>query len=153
MLAVKRRSTCPWPAHPAAHCRSRPIQVGETNVAIVRIGPPRATKVAQAVGVVRRRTILGESTPTLTSGASGRRFLLREIDRDVDFWSHRLAGVRTLRIALMTRVDCLFPTERETMTALESSPATGSLLAAIFSEETFLPAEPNSIEETGLLRR
>ena len=36
------------------------------------------------------------------------------------------------------------------MTALDSSPAAGSLLAAIFSDETFLPAEPSSIEETGL---
>ncbi len=36
------------------------------------------------------------------------------------------------------------------MTALDSSPAVGSLLAAIFSDETFLPAEPGSIEETGL---
>lgn len=36
------------------------------------------------------------------------------------------------------------------MTALDSSPAAGSLLAAIFSDETFLPAEPGSIEETGL---
>ena len=38
------------------------------------------------------------------------------------------------------------------MTALDSSPAAGSLLAAIFSDETFLPAEPGSIEETGLSR-
>jgi predicted ATPase with chaperone activity len=36
------------------------------------------------------------------------------------------------------------------MTALDSSPPAGSLLAAIFSDETFLPAEPGSIEETGL---
>ncbi len=36
------------------------------------------------------------------------------------------------------------------MTMLENSPATGSLLAAIFSDETFIPAEPGSIEETGL---
>ena len=36
------------------------------------------------------------------------------------------------------------------MTALDSSTASGSLFAAIFSEETFLPAEPDSIEETGL---
>jgi predicted ATPase with chaperone activity len=36
------------------------------------------------------------------------------------------------------------------MTMLESSPATGSLLAAIFADETFIPAEPGSIEETGL---
>lgn len=36
------------------------------------------------------------------------------------------------------------------MTALDSSPPAGSLLAAIFSDESFLPAEPGSIEETGL---
>jgi predicted ATPase with chaperone activity len=36
------------------------------------------------------------------------------------------------------------------MTVLDSSPATGSLLAAIFSDETFLPTAPGSIEETGL---
>ncbi|MFW6169553.1 MAG: AAA family ATPase [Planctomycetota bacterium] len=37
------------------------------------------------------------------------------------------------------------------MTALDSSTSSsGSLLAAIFSEDTFFPAEPNSIEETGL---
>jgi predicted ATPase with chaperone activity len=36
------------------------------------------------------------------------------------------------------------------MTALDHSPAAGSLLATIFSDETFLPAEPSSIEETGL---
>ncbi len=33
-----------------------------------------------------------------------------------------------------------------------SSTAPGSLLAAIFSDDTFLPPEPNSIEETGLPR-
>ncbi len=36
------------------------------------------------------------------------------------------------------------------MSTLSSSTTSGSLLAAIFSEDTFLPAEPNSIEETGL---
>lgn len=37
------------------------------------------------------------------------------------------------------------------MTVLESSTSSsGSLLEAIFSEDTFLPAEPHSIEETGL---
>ena len=36
------------------------------------------------------------------------------------------------------------------MTMLENSSATGSLLAAIFADETFIPAEPGSIEETGL---
>ncbi len=36
------------------------------------------------------------------------------------------------------------------MTALGNAPPAGSLLAAIFSDETFLPAEPSSIEETGL---
>jgi predicted ATPase with chaperone activity len=36
------------------------------------------------------------------------------------------------------------------MTSLDSTTSTGSLLAAIFSNESFLPAEPNSIEETSL---
>jgi predicted ATPase with chaperone activity len=36
------------------------------------------------------------------------------------------------------------------MTALDNAPAAGSLLAAIFSDETYVPAEPGSIEETGL---
>jgi predicted ATPase with chaperone activity len=36
------------------------------------------------------------------------------------------------------------------MSTVDSIPPTGSLLAAIFSDDTFLPAEPNSIEETGL---
>ncbi|MHB8862932.1 MAG: AAA family ATPase [Pirellulaceae bacterium] len=36
------------------------------------------------------------------------------------------------------------------MTMLENSSATGSLLASIFSDETFVPAAPKSIDETGL---
>lgn len=36
------------------------------------------------------------------------------------------------------------------MSSVESLAPPGSLLAAIFSDETFLPAEPNTIEETGL---
>ncbi len=36
------------------------------------------------------------------------------------------------------------------MTTLDNSTTSGSLLAAIFAEETFLPAEPNSIEEIGI---
>lgn len=36
------------------------------------------------------------------------------------------------------------------MTTLESTTSSGSLLAALFSEDVFFPAEPNSIEETGL---
>jgi predicted ATPase with chaperone activity len=36
------------------------------------------------------------------------------------------------------------------MTTMESAPVTGSLLASIFSDDPFLPAEPASIEETGL---
>ena len=36
------------------------------------------------------------------------------------------------------------------MTTLDDSTTSGSLLAALFAEETFLPAEPNSIEEIGI---
>ena len=37
------------------------------------------------------------------------------------------------------------------MTTLDSAPASGSLLAAMFADDTtFTPAEPNSIEESGL---
>ncbi len=36
------------------------------------------------------------------------------------------------------------------MSALDTSMTSGSLLASLLSEDTFLPAEPNSIEETGL---
>ncbi len=36
------------------------------------------------------------------------------------------------------------------MTALDTSMTSGSLLASLLSEDTFQPAEPNSIEETGV---
>ncbi len=41
-------------------------------------------------------------------------------------------------------------TVRETMTTLDHCTTSGSLLAALLTEDAFFPAEPNSIEETGL---